>query len=279
MCSIISRKGWLLAGVVLLTAAMSLHGEESARGQELRRRLSDTIDFHGIEDARATLNDALDMLAKRYNLTFDINDEAFKEANLQEIGRKEIVQTTPIQPMHTRIDTILRKILSRVSPSATFFIRGDTIELTTAEAIRKEFFADRPETPGPLPPLVSGSFDKVPLEAALKELNHYGNVVLDARTAKEAQAPVTAELSNMPLDTAARLFADMAGLKVVQLDNALYVTSIDNARDLRQEQEKSRLHREREIKAKPSDGGDKDKQPAPKPVPPKAETESGKKSS
>jgi hypothetical protein len=110
-------------------------------------------------------------------------------------------------------------------------------------------------------------------------LNHYANVVLDARTAKEAQAPVTAELSNVPLDTAARLFADMAGLQVVPLDNVLYVTSIDNARALREEQEKSRLHREREIKAKPSDGGGKDKKPAPKPVAPKTETESSKKSS
>lgn len=256
MCPLFSGKISLLVGVALLTTATPLRAGESARGQELRHRLSDIVDFPGIEDARATLNDALDQLSKRYGLTFDINEEAFKkakrkkdkeakhkkdkEANLkEEVGRTEIAQPTPIPPMRTNLARILRKILRRVPHSATYLIRGDLIEITTTEAIRKEFFADRPATPRPLPPLVSGVFDKVPLESALKKLNDYGNVVLDARVEKEGQMPVSADLANVPLDTTVRMFADMAGLAVVPLDNALYVTSKDNARALREEREKS----------------------------------------
>lgn len=103
------------------------------RGLELRKRLSDVVDFPGIEDARATLNDALDQLSKRYGLTFDINEQAFKMDGLMEVGRTEIAQPTPIPPMKTTLSTILRKILRRV-PSAsgtTYLIRRDVIEITT----------------------------------------------------------------------------------------------------------------------------------------------------
>jgi len=75
------------------------------------------------------------------------------------------------------------------------------------------------------------------------------------------------------------MFADMAGLAVVPMDNALYVTSKDNARVLLEEREKLRLQREREKKEKASEGKDQEKKPAPKTAAPKAEAGSGKKSS
>ena len=39
----------------------------------------------------------------------------------------------------------------------------------------------------------------------------------------------TATLTNVPIDTAVRLLADMAGLQVIQVDNVLYVTTPENA--------------------------------------------------
>jgi hypothetical protein len=265
MCSLGSRKGGLLLGIALLMAAAPLRAGESAAGRELRHRLSNTINFQGYDDARMTLNDALENLSKRYNLAFDINEKAFEADGVQEVGRKTIVET-PIPAMHTTINSVLRKILRRLpaDSGATFFIRGDAIVITTTEAIRKEFFADRLAMPEPLPPLVSGAFDKVPLEAALKELNQYGNVIFDARAAKEGQVQVSADLANVPLDTTVRMFADMAGLAVVPMDNVFYVTSKDNARALLAEREKLRLQRGREKKEKANEGENKEKKPAPK---------------
>lgn len=282
-----SRNICLFVSIVLLTAVGPLAAGESARGRELRRQLSTVVDFKGIEDARATLSDALDALSKRFSLTFDINEAAFKEAEpkkkeglterlarliqrrprpqaepKKEVGGTEIANPTPIPEMHTNLGRILRKILTRLPASATYIIRDDVIEITTTEAVRKEFFADRPSMSGPLPPLVSGAFDKVPLETVLKELNAYGNVVLDVRGSEEAQAPVTADLANVPLDTAVRMFADMAGLKVVSLDNVLYVTSVENADALREEQKELRRQREREQKDKNKKAREKEKKPA-----------------
>jgi len=271
MCPFFSRKGWLIVALALLMAA-PLRAGESAAGRELRHRLSDTVNLAGYDDPRMTLNDALDSLSKRYNLTFDINEKAFELENVTELERTPITDRSPIPPMRTTLATILRKILRRVpsDSGATYLIRGDIIEITTTAAIRKEFFADRLVMPNPLPPLVSGAFDKVPLEDTLKELNHYGNIVLDARAAKEGQVQVSADLVNVPLDTTVRMFADMAGLAVVPMDNALYVTSKDNARALLKAREKLRLQREREKKEKANEDKDKEKKPAPKTTTPKA---------
>jgi len=231
----------LSAFVLLSAGATALHAQESARGRELRHLLSQPVKFNGYDDPKTTFQEVLDIMSKRYNLPFNINEHAFKKAHMSDVGKIEVAQPNPIPEMHTKLATVLKRILERVSPSATYLIRDDVIEITTMKAIRKEFFADRP--PGLLPPLIAGNFEKVPLEAALKELSRSGNVVLDSRAAKEATMPVTAELTNVPLDTAVQMLADMAGLKVVSMDNVLYVTSKDNARALMEEQEKLRLQR------------------------------------
>ncbi|MGH7172961.1 MAG: hypothetical protein ACRELG_21985, partial [Gemmataceae bacterium] len=104
-----------------------------AAGIELRKQLGVTINYPGLDDARATLNDALDQLSKRYHLTFDINEQAFKMDGLMEVGRLPITDPAPIPPMHTTLSTILRKILRKVpAPSGTtYLIRRDVVEITT----------------------------------------------------------------------------------------------------------------------------------------------------
>jgi hypothetical protein len=238
----------LCAVLALAGGTPALRAEEAARGRELRHLLDSPVQYEGLEDPKATLQDALEQLAKRFNLSFDINEHAFKATDIKEIGKFEVASPNSIPAIRTRLRTVLKKVLGRVSPSVTYLIRDDHIEITTVQALRKEFFADRPD--GPFPPLVSGTFEKVPLESALKELAHAGNIVLDSRAAKEGQTPVTADLVNVPLDTAVRMLADMAGLQVVPLDNVLYVTSINNARLLREDQEKHWRERQREKKEK-----------------------------
>ena len=243
MCWTDYRTCWVcICSALLLTSGIPvLHAEETARGKELRELLSKPVNVPGIDDPKVTLSEALEMLAKRYNLSFDINEQAFKDADIKEIRSIKIIAPGTIPEMHTRLETVLKKVLSRVSPSAMYIIRDDMIEITTQDAVRKEFFPDRPT--GPLPPLVSGTFDKVALKAAFKELAHAGNIVLDCRMAKEGETEVTADFSNVPLDTAVRMLADMAGLKVVALEDVLYVTDKENARTLTEEQEKLRLQR------------------------------------
>jgi hypothetical protein len=206
------------------------------RSDELADALNRTVKFQGFEDPKTTLVEALDQLSKRYDLSFDVNEAAFKSEMLPDVLKTEIVQQSPIPEMNATLGMVLKKVLARVpAPSgATYVIRRDHIEITTGEALRKEIWGENYH--GPMLPLVRSNFEKLPLRDALRELAHQAehNIVLDSAVAEEvAKTPVTAKLRNAPLDTAVRLLADMADLRTVQAANVLYVTTPDKADALR----------------------------------------------
>jgi hypothetical protein len=103
------------------------------RGIELQRKLSDAVKFPGFDDPKTTLTEALDALAKRYDLSFDINEKAFKFEQLMDVGKTEIASPNPIPEMNTTLSTVLRKILAKIpsTSGATYLIRRDVIEITT----------------------------------------------------------------------------------------------------------------------------------------------------
>ncbi len=210
--------------------------------QPLSAKLSRHVKFEGFTDAGMTLAQALDQLAKQFDLTFDVNEKAFTTENVADVGKTEITQMGPLPAMkNVRLDTVLRKVLARVpvESGATWTLREDRIEITTHQAQVAEVWG---EYTGPFLPLVWATFDKVPLEDVLKELSEQTefNIVLDNRAAEKARTPVTARLRNSPLDTALRLLADMADLRSVHIDNVLYVTTKENAAAMEARLEKDR---------------------------------------
>jgi RNA polymerase sigma factor (sigma-70 family) len=211
-------------------------------------RLAQLIQFKGFEaDPKMTLDDALNYLADRYDLTFVINEAAFKADISEAVFKAEKInsvlekciaaQPLPAMP-GASLESVLRRILSRIPArsGATFLIRPDFIEFTTQAAALKEL--GRSES-CPLWPLVTVSFEKLSLDEALQGLaTRTGfSIVVDVRAAEQKQTLVTANLANVPLDTAVLLLADMADLKPVLLDNVFYVTTPENAAKLRAEQE------------------------------------------
>ncbi|HZY83903.1 MAG TPA: hypothetical protein VFE78_03675 [Gemmataceae bacterium] len=206
------------------------------RGDELADLLNKTVKFSGFDDPKTTLVEALDNLAKRYDLSFDVDEKAFKAEAVPEVLRTEIAQPNPIPEMNATLGAALKKVLARipVESGATFVVRREVIEITTVEALRKEIWGE--DYHGPMLPLVRSNFEKLPLRDALRELAQQAeyNVVLDSAVAEEAaKTPVTAKLRNAPLDTAVRLLADMADLRSVQTANVLYVTTPEKADALR----------------------------------------------
>ncbi|HEX5271997.1 MAG TPA: hypothetical protein VFW33_15980 [Gemmataceae bacterium] len=212
---------------------------EPSPAERLQRR----VDFPGVEDPKATLRDALDLLARDSGLTFDVNEGAFREAmgDADVLGRP--IEDRPLPKMkNVSAERVLRRILARVPVpgGAAFMVRREGIEITTDAAQAAEVWPKDFE--GPRLPLVSADFDNVPLAEALRELARQSemNVVVDARAAEKVKAPVSARLVNAPLDTAVRTLADMAGLKPFPVDNLLYVTTADNADRLREQERRRR---------------------------------------
>ena len=206
------------------------------RGDELADALNKAVKIAGFEDPKTTLVELLDQLSKRFDLTFDVDEKAFKLEMLPDVLKTEVVQQNPIPEMNATLGMVLKKVLARIPvPSgATYVIRREAIEITTVEALRKEIWGENYH--GPMLPLVRGDFEKLPLRGALRELAQQAeyNIVLDSAVAEEAaKTPVTARLRNAPLDTAVRLLADMADLRAVPAANVLYVTTPDKAEALR----------------------------------------------
>jgi hypothetical protein len=207
------------------------------------QKLAQRVKFTGFDDPKTTLAEALDKLSSVYDVTFDINDRAFKFEQVMDVGKMEIASPAVVPPMkNVRLSTVLRKILSRIPvPSgATYCVRADHIEITTGTFQGIEIWGSSYQ--GPRLPLVNALLDKAPLEDAVKELAEQAdfNVLLDNRAADKAKTPVSAKLLNTPLDTALRLLADMADLRSVQLDNVLYVTTKENAAALEARLEKEK---------------------------------------
>jgi hypothetical protein len=218
---------------------------EIAKALRTQTRLLARRHFKGFDDPKTTLEEALRQLSGALDITMRINEKAFKVENVMDVGKTPIADPNAIAEFTGTLSEMLGKILAKVpaSPSgATFIIRRDTIEITTAEAVFEEFYHDRTADVSP-PPLVHASFQEVPLNVALRDLARMygGNLIVDGRAAREAGTSVTADFSNVPLDTAVTLLADMCGLKVVHAEKVLYVTTKKNARALQQEEERRRL--------------------------------------
>ncbi len=191
------------------------------------------VDFPVYDDPKATLIDALDGLTKKYGLTFLINEKAFKFENIMDVAKTPIIDPNPIPEMkNVRADTVLHEILGRIPvPSgATFLVRRDVIEITTGIFLQGEVWLDDPAGPH-LSPVVQVVVEKQPFDELLKSLAEQGhyNILLDTRAGDKARTPITAELYNVPLDTAVRLLAGMVDLHPVRVDNVLFVTSPQTA--------------------------------------------------
>src|SRR5260370_6704060 len=95
MFDLLSRRALLMGAVLLLALtpvparAQQRAADTWARAFELRDKLAEPVFFQGIDDAKGTLADALfEYLAKRYGLTFEVNEKAFEEA-----GCKDVLKT------------------------------------------------------------------------------------------------------------------------------------------------------------------------------------------
>jgi hypothetical protein len=193
--------------------------------QELRK----VVRFGGFDDPKTTTAEALDQLAKRYPLSFTVNQEAFKAEKLNRV--LELVIADPPIPERTgSLDTVLRSVIARIPVrcKAAYVIRGDTIEITTEKARQEEFYPKSANVPGARRwPLVVAEYDRQPLDHIFEELARQTghSIVVDLHAAEMAKLRISNTFLNVPLDTVIRLLTDMADLKPVLIHNTFYITT------------------------------------------------------
>ena len=169
---------------------------------------------------RQPLSTAVAMLREKTKLNLVLDTQA-----IANIGINVDQPPTPVDVdlKEVKARTALRTVLEPYG--LTFAVVGDAVVITTEDQATARQMGQH----------IGVSFDKVELAAALKQIAHDTgvNLALDPRAEKEASAKVSLQVEDMPLETAVRLLAEMAGLKPVRAGNTLFVTKKEVAAELR----------------------------------------------
>jgi hypothetical protein len=211
---------WLLVPTLAVLAAPANTDNKAAAespAEKARRALEQTL---SVEYNEASLQFVLDDLSEKTKIRF--------VADRGNLGILPDNSAISLKLQDAKAATVLRMALAQMNLS--YLVLDGNILVTTEDAAIDRQLRQR----------VSLDLEEVPLEKALKTLakNTRANLVLDPRTAKEVKAaPLTMLLEDVPLETAVRLMAEMAGLKSARIGNVLYVTSEARADKLRKEEE------------------------------------------
>jgi hypothetical protein len=181
-----------------------------------------------------TLQDALglmyDILASQgLDVRIVFNEGSFKELNPDiQMPLDTPVRALPV-PKTLPLEKLLEVALGQLPMPAGMVLHGNTIEIVAREHATLPFL---------LWQRVLAKFDETPLDRALHQLSDKTGVsiVLDPRIKERKATPITVEFRrDVNLESALRMLANMAELKIVLLDRGVYVTTPENAATMEQE--------------------------------------------
>jgi len=188
--------------------------------EKIKTQLDETIT---LAIADQSLNAALKQIREKTKINIVVD-----RLTIQQMGIDPEQLLVSVNLKDVKVRTCLRSVLS--PHNLGFAILGDTVLISTDEVVMERQMKQR----------VSIDLDKVDLATALKQLSKETatNLVLDKRvTAKDAKTAVTLQMENVPLDTAVKIIAEMAGLKPVKVSNVYMVTTKNIANEMRNDPE------------------------------------------
>jgi hypothetical protein len=207
-----------------------------AKARELRARLDEPANLDKGVDANTPLQDVLEFFSDRYDIPIVVDDKAFEAIGVQKIAEQPVSLPKLIEVSRaTALHMLLAQIMSDKGERGTFLLRHDHVLVTTTwHATPARWTQDRPGIPH-----VDLALDRRPVDEALREVTALTgiNVVVDVPAVAKARKTITAVMNNTRVDTAVRVLAEMAELKSVAVDNVLFVTTPDKAKQLQAEQD------------------------------------------
>lgn len=185
--------------------------------QALDRKI--TLDYSG-----QTLLEALQHLRQKTGLELSLDQTAALNASAN-------LEAATGQPVLLKSDggtvgQALRKLLAE--HQLTFIVYEGTVLITSPEMAAYRLLRQH----------VDVDAEQAPARKVMRDLagRHGVNLVIDPRTAKLADSAVSLHLEGATLETALRVVAELAGLKAVQMDNVVFVTSEERAEKIRKEE-------------------------------------------
>jgi hypothetical protein len=223
----------------------------------LRAKLAERVDLPNGFEANTTLKDALDFISETYGLPITVDEEAFQAIEVQKVADQPV--SLP-KMKGVRLSTVMRLLLKQVKGNrycGAYLVRPDSVEVTTSfvvltdalgaegleEAQQQPMEEGTSQTIGTVERVVSIDVQRQSVRSALRKLAGDGfNIVVDGRVGAQGETLVSATLDNVFVDNAVIVLAEQADLKVVTINNILFVTTPERAATLAAEQKK-RKHR------------------------------------
>ncbi len=171
-----------------------------------------------IDIAEQPLFLALNQLREHTKINFILDRQT-----LQNMGQDPEALPVNVKKKDAKVGDVLKAIIQPYNLG--FAIIGDTVFISTDDMAMVRQLKQH----------ITVDVEKVEVAAALNQLARETstNIKLDPKAAKEGKTLVTLQMDDVPLETAVRLLAETANLKVVRTGNVLYVTVRANANELR----------------------------------------------
>jgi hypothetical protein len=179
-----------------------------------------------ISESMTKLNGGKEVLIVIDGVAFQREDEDF---NVGPILRKKV--RIPASRKTLKVNAAFRLAATRFpGKGAGYFLRGNTVQLTTPKRIEEEMAEALEGT-------ITAKFDKRPVAEALRRVVEQRatwswpvRVVFGPEAGARARTPVTASFpAGTPLRRALKALTGMAGLDYVPVANLIYVTTPDVA--------------------------------------------------
>jgi len=216
--------------LVLFLVVLISHGSATpaaAQARDLVRLLQQRLDMKEFQNPMR-LKEALGLLQdkaaeKGYALPIMVNQAAFKEVSPDAVDIFETEVKYPPYPRTMSVATALNLALSQGSAEATFVVRNGFVEIVPAKHITPQVAFKQK---------LLAHFERKPLSEVIEELSDMSGISIqvDSRLTDTVKQPVSATFRNdVSLRDALVILTDMAGLKLVELPSAIYVTTASNA--------------------------------------------------
>lgn len=196
------------------TATAPAEGGPAAR---VKKALAETADFSFDQQS---LSDVIQFVKEKAKVDVQLDQQ-----HLMNFG---IDPAQPTVTLHLKGAKIRDGLKAALAPyNLRYGVVGNTVVVSTEDGVIARQLRQR----------VSVDVDAKPIATVLAGLaaDTGANLVLDPRIAKKAEATVTLNLDDVPLETAVRLAAEVAGLRAVRMNNVLFVTDHERAKVLRQD--------------------------------------------
>jgi hypothetical protein len=227
MPHLMTRLQGLAAALVLVAAPATLlaapAADPKAKAESPAEKVAKALDLKiDVEITDQTLDNAINQLKEQTKVNIVID-----QVTLANMGMIPGNMQINVKQQGIKGRQALRAVLNQVHLG--YAIIGDSVIVTTDDMAMHRQFKQK----------ITVDLDKVVLETALKNLAKESAIqlLIDKKVTKEAQAQVSLQLEDVPFDTVIRLLCEDANLKPVRMGNVLYVTSKENAKELRTEPE------------------------------------------